>query len=39
LNQDTVKADVRRAGSEKIEREIADLETKLRQRKTRPPGQ
>ena len=36
LNQDAVKPDVRRAGSEKIEREIADLETKLRQRKSRP---
>jgi hypothetical protein len=36
LNQDAVKADVRRAGCEKIEREIADLEMKLRQRKTRP---
>ncbi len=35
LNQDAVKPDVRRAGSEKIEREIADLETKLRQRKSR----
>ncbi|HJT65141.1 MAG TPA: hypothetical protein VJ749_01735 [Pyrinomonadaceae bacterium] len=39
LNQDAVKPDVRRAGSEKIEREIADLETKLRQRKSRPQGQ
>jgi tetratricopeptide (TPR) repeat protein len=39
LNQDAVKADVRRAGSEKIEREIAALETKLRQRKTRQEGQ
>jgi hypothetical protein len=36
LNQDAVKPDVRRTGSEKIEREIADLETKLRQRKSRP---
>ena len=36
LNQDAVKPDVRRAGSEKIEREITDLETKLRQRKSRP---
>ena len=39
LNQDAVKPDVRRAGNEKIEREIADLETKLRQRKSRPQGQ
>ena len=39
LNQDAVKPDVRRAGSEKIEREITDLETKLRQRKNRQPGQ
>jgi hypothetical protein len=39
LNQDAVKPDVRRAGSEKIEREITDLETKLRQRKSRQPGQ
>ena len=36
LNQDAVKPDVRRAGSQKIEHEIADLETKLRQRKSRP---
>ena len=35
LNQDAVKPDVRRAGTEKIEAEIADLETKLRQRKNR----
>ena len=35
LNQDAVKPDVRRAGTEKIEAEIADLETKLRQRKSR----
>src|SRR5690242_19300892 len=39
LNHDAVKPDVRRAGSEKIERDIADLETKLRQRKGRPQGQ
>lgn len=39
LNQDVVKPDVRHAGSEKIEREIAELETKLRQSKNRPPGQ
>jgi tetratricopeptide (TPR) repeat protein len=39
LNQDAVKADVRRAGTGKIEREIATLETKLRQSKTRQPGQ
>jgi len=39
LNQEAVKADVRRAGTEKIEREIAELETKLRQRKTRQQGQ
>jgi hypothetical protein len=39
LNQDVVKAEVREAGTEKIEREIADLQTKLR-RQTRPqnPG-
>ena len=39
LNQDVVKADVRHAGSEKIEQAIAELETKLRQRKNRQPGQ
>ena len=33
LNQDAVKADVRQAGTEKIEREIAELQTKLRQHK------
>ena len=39
LNQDAVKPDVRQAGTEKIEGEIAALETKLRQRKTRQQGQ
>lgn len=34
LNQDVVKPDVRRAGTEKIEREIAELQTKLRRHKT-----
>jgi len=38
LNQDVVKADVRHAGTEKIEREIAALETKLRQHKNRQQG-
>lgn len=33
LNQDVVKAEVRAAGTDKIEREIADLQAKLRQRK------
>lgn len=33
LNQDAVKPDVRAAGTEKIESEIADLQTKLRRRK------
>ena len=33
LNQDVVKPDVRAAGTAKIEAEIADLQTKLRQRK------
>ena len=33
LNQDAVKPEVRQAGTEKIEREIAELQTKLRQRK------
>ena len=32
LNQDAVKAEARIAGTEKIQREIADLETKLRRR-------
>ena len=35
LNQDVVKADVRMAGTEKIERKIADLEKRLRQRESR----
>ncbi|HEU4796981.1 MAG TPA: hypothetical protein VFT02_15210 [Pyrinomonadaceae bacterium] len=35
LNQDVVKADVRAAGNEKIEREIADLQQRLRQREAR----
>ena len=35
LNQDVVKADVRVAGTEKIERKIADLEKRLRQRESR----
>ena len=35
LNQDAVKTDVRMAGSEKIERKIAELEERLRQRETR----
>ena len=39
LNQDVVKPDVRHAGAQKIEHEIAELETKLRQRKNRQPGQ
>lgn len=34
LNQDVVKSDVRQAGSEKIEQEIAELQTKLRRRKS-----
>jgi len=34
LNQDAVKPDVRAAGTEKIESEIADLQGKLRHRKT-----
>lgn len=38
LNQDVVKADVRQAGTEKIEREIADLQTKLRRHEPRPQG-
>jgi hypothetical protein len=33
LNQDVVKADVRRAGTDKIEREIVELQSKLRRRK------
>ena len=33
LNQDVVKPEVRAAGTERIEREIADLQTKLRARK------
>jgi tetratricopeptide (TPR) repeat protein len=39
LNQDVVKPDVRQAGTDKIQHEIADLEVKLRQRKSRPQGQ
>src|ERR1051326_976256 len=39
LNQDVVKSDVRQAGSQKIEHAIVELETKLRQRKNRQPGQ
>jgi tetratricopeptide (TPR) repeat protein len=35
LNQDVVKPEVRAAGTERIEREIADLQTKLRARKNR----
>ena len=35
LNQDVVKDEVRRAGSEKIEREIAELQAKLRARQSR----
>jgi hypothetical protein len=35
LNQDVVKPEVRQAGSEKIEREIADLEARLQQREDR----
>jgi hypothetical protein len=35
LNQDVVKADVRVTGTEKIERKIADLEKRLRQRESR----
>jgi tetratricopeptide (TPR) repeat protein len=38
LNQDVVKRDVRQAGTEKIEREIVDLQAKLRRRDTRPQG-
>lgn len=34
LNQDAVKPEVRAAGTEKIEREIVDLQGKLRQRKS-----
>ena len=33
LNQDVVKAEVRQAGTQKIEREIAELQMKLRQHK------
>jgi hypothetical protein len=39
LNQDVVKPEVRQAGTEKIEREIAGLEAQLRQRKSRQQGQ
>lgn len=40
LNQDAVKAEVRTAGTEKIEREIADLQTKLRRRdRPQSPGE
>ena len=35
LNQDVVKEDVRRAGTEKIESEIAELQAKLRARQSR----
>ena len=35
LNQDVVKADVRMAGTEKIERKIVDLQERLRQREAR----
>jgi len=34
LNQDVVKPDVRHAGTEKIEQEIAELQTKLRRHKS-----
>jgi hypothetical protein len=37
LNQDAVKAEVRMAGSEKIEREIAKLKTRLRPANGSPP--
>jgi hypothetical protein len=36
LNQDVVKPDVRHAGTEKIEQEIAELQTKLRRHKSQP---
>ena len=36
LNQDAVKVEVRQAGAEKIEREISELQAKLRQRKNAP---
>lgn len=35
LNQDVVKTEVRQAGTEKIEREIADLQARLQQRENR----
>jgi hypothetical protein len=35
LNQDAVKPEVRQAGTEKIEREIADLQARLQQRENR----
>jgi hypothetical protein len=35
LNQDVVKPEVRQAGSEKIEREIADLQARLQRRENR----
>ena len=35
LNQDVVKPDVRQAGTEKIEREIADLQARLQRRENR----
>jgi hypothetical protein len=35
LNQDVVKADVRMAGTEKIELKIVDLQERLRQREAR----
>lgn len=35
LNQEVVKADVRKAGAEKIELRIADLQERLKQRETR----
>jgi hypothetical protein len=35
LNQDAVKPEVRQAGTEKIEREIANLQARLQQRENR----
>lgn len=39
LNQDVVKADVRHAGTDKIEREIVELQAKLRRRKSQQQDQ
>jgi hypothetical protein len=38
LNQEVVKEDVRKAGTEKIERKIAELQARLRPHNASPPG-